>query len=565
MAENIVNVGGLAIQIPLTKIEADHDLRSEADSDLDHQLESSIRSVGLLQPLVVCEHPDGRRKGAFRLLAGYRRYRALCNIHAGSPDTLVPAMIPHAEPDKATVLEVGIAENVVRSSMHEAELALAMQALIAAGQSATVLAERFGVPRIDIRRAAALADLDPRILKDCRQGLCSLDLARTLTQARSPEHGWEMYEALEEHERVHDVPWTVTAALRSDVVSGNQGLAKLVGIDAYREAGGDVIENLFSGDAEEEILLADPDLLTTLASAVLDERVQNAGPILKGAEAIIEPEGYTHTVFPFTDWEEGAWPEDDAPDDSLKGASVLVSVHSNTGEVNFSLPHWPIGAEDEVEDEAESEDAEEPVAEPEPTFRYTSAMTNDLAQVWAGSVQRHVATNWKKTWDLALFLICKMQFRDGVDPVNMTIEGQWLTEAPSNSPELAGGVVDEDLTAEFEEFQAMPLADKKRLAAHAAARLLTPCMPGESGLVDHLAKGLDMTKYWVPDARSFWSRLSKSMALEVLLESGVSEEDLPDIRLPKDELVQACADLARKIKLVLPEHRMADKEAAETS
>ena len=59
----------LAITVPLDQIHASHDLRAGTNPNADYQLESSIRSVGLLQPLVVCEHPDGRRKGAFRLLA----------------------------------------------------------------------------------------------------------------------------------------------------------------------------------------------------------------------------------------------------------------------------------------------------------------------------------------------------------------------------------------------------------------------------------------------------------------------------------------------------------------
>ena len=473
----------------------------------------------------------------------------------------VPVMVPASEPDAAAILEAGLAENIMRERMHPADIALAMQALVEAGEGPENIAERFGATKHSIRQAARLAVLDPRILEDCREGLCSLDLARTLTLARSPEHGWELYEPLNRYERSKvRTPWTVNIDLNNASVPGDDGLALLVGIDAYREAGGMIIENLFSDHNEAELLLADKELLAEMVMAKLEATVAEKAAMLRGAEAILQPNGYTYEVFSYDQWTVQPWPKDDAPEDALAGMSVLVSVDSD-GTVAFSKPHKPKTAK-----------RSKTTASGKDKGPYSQALTQDLNNIWTGGVQRQVASNWETTWDLALFMLCVEQATPihGL-PVRMQARGQWLTESPPDDPGLPfaqpgrrGIDMNFDLAHAYRQFRDLPLDVKQQAAAQAAAQLLEARRPGQSELLDYLARDMNMADYWVPDAHSFWSRVNKTAALTALRKGGVPEDRLPDKRLPKAQLADACAELALEFKLVIPEHRVPSKPEPES-
>ena len=107
-------------------------VRKHGDKGID-TLAASIRSIGLLQPLVVRETPDG----PFAVIAGARRHRALIRLMREAPDS-VPAVIPCvtlAPGDDALAIEASRAENVARTDMDEFDQYAALAALIKNGQS----------------------------------------------------------------------------------------------------------------------------------------------------------------------------------------------------------------------------------------------------------------------------------------------------------------------------------------------------------------------------------------------------------------------------------------------
>ena len=94
--------------------------RAHFDNQALEELASSIRKLGLVQPITVREAADGR----FQLIAGERRLRAA--RMAGL--THVPAYIRTA--DDQAMLELALVENIQREDLDSIEVAISFQRLI---------------------------------------------------------------------------------------------------------------------------------------------------------------------------------------------------------------------------------------------------------------------------------------------------------------------------------------------------------------------------------------------------------------------------------------------------
>ena len=135
--------------------------RATFDEDSIEQLASSIRELGILQPLLVRAHA-----GAYELVAGERRVRAA--RWAGL--TRVPVMI--VETDDAGSLQRALVENIHRSQLNPIEEAAAYRQLIEeGGLTQEGLAQRLGVNRVTVTNALRLLELPTtlqRLLVDGR-------------------------------------------------------------------------------------------------------------------------------------------------------------------------------------------------------------------------------------------------------------------------------------------------------------------------------------------------------------------------------------------------------------
>lgn len=135
--------------------------RAIFDEDSIEQLASSIRELGILQPLLVRAHG-----GAYELVAGERRVRAA--RRAGL--TRVPVMI--VETDDAGSLQRALVENIHRSQLNPIEEAAAYRQLIEeGGLTQEGLAQRLGVNRVTVTNALRLLELPTtlqRLLVDGR-------------------------------------------------------------------------------------------------------------------------------------------------------------------------------------------------------------------------------------------------------------------------------------------------------------------------------------------------------------------------------------------------------------
>ena len=144
--------------------------RAFDEAGLD-ELARSLRTQGLLQPVVVRPLPDGR----FELIAGERRWRAAqrAGIHK------IPAVVRDV-PDE-NLLELALIENLQREELNAIEEAEAYRILIDDLElTQNEVAERVGKQRTTVANALRLLNL-PEVVKDMVRGrLISMGHARAL-------------------------------------------------------------------------------------------------------------------------------------------------------------------------------------------------------------------------------------------------------------------------------------------------------------------------------------------------------------------------------------------------
>lgn len=138
-------------QIPVDSIDPNPRQPREAfDEAALAELASSIKELGVLQPLLVRSSVGGR----FELIAGERRWRA--SKMAGLEQ--VPVMI--VETDDSGSLERAIVENIHRSDLNPIEEGAAYKQLLEeAGLTQEALGQRLGKNRVTITNALRLLDL----------------------------------------------------------------------------------------------------------------------------------------------------------------------------------------------------------------------------------------------------------------------------------------------------------------------------------------------------------------------------------------------------------------------
>lgn len=148
-----------------------HQPRSSFDEEALEGLADSIRSVGVLQPVVVRPDPNG----GYLLVAGERRWRAA--RRAGL--TQIPAVIRSGE-DAAWLTEA-LVENLQRSDLTPLEEAAAFRQLLEDfGLTHDEVAQRVGKSRATVTNSMRLLGLPASIQARLESGELSVGHARAL-------------------------------------------------------------------------------------------------------------------------------------------------------------------------------------------------------------------------------------------------------------------------------------------------------------------------------------------------------------------------------------------------
>jgi ParB family chromosome partitioning protein len=207
------------------------------------ELAQSIKAHGLLQSLVVRK---GKR-GKFEIVAGQRRYLAL-KLLADNGDLAKDCTIPCAiANDALDAGEISLAENVVRAPMHPADQFAAFRAVIDSGATVADVASRFGITESVVTKRLKLGRLSPVILDAYRNGDIDLEAAQAFTISDDREAQERVLAELPEWNRDGDA---IRCALTADEVPTSDKRVRFVGLDAYRDAGGVIRQDLFSDDNE---------------------------------------------------------------------------------------------------------------------------------------------------------------------------------------------------------------------------------------------------------------------------------------------------------------------------
>jgi ParB family transcriptional regulator, chromosome partitioning protein len=160
-------------------------VRKHGGKDVD-DLVASIRSLGVIQPLLVRPNCDG-----FEVIAGQRRLLA-CQALAqetGKADPVPCAVLESG--DDAVAIEASLAENVARLPMDEIDQYEAFAALRAKDRSIADIAGQFGVTELLVKRRLAIAELIDPILNAYRKGDIDAETLRQLTMAtKTQQKAW---------------------------------------------------------------------------------------------------------------------------------------------------------------------------------------------------------------------------------------------------------------------------------------------------------------------------------------------------------------------------------------
>jgi ParB family transcriptional regulator, chromosome partitioning protein len=147
------------------------------------ELEASLRTNGLLQPITV--RPKG--EGKWELVAGERRLRAATRLGW----TEIPAVV--RDFDDRAMLTLALVENLQRSDLNALEEAEGYQRLISEfGLTQQQVAEAIGKDRTTITNLLRMLTLPPAIRTMVEQGVLSAGHARAILAVRDPRQQQEL-------------------------------------------------------------------------------------------------------------------------------------------------------------------------------------------------------------------------------------------------------------------------------------------------------------------------------------------------------------------------------------
>ena len=158
--------------------------RTTFDEDALDELSTSIRELGIIQPLSL------RQTGpnSYQIIAGERRYRAA--IRAGL--TSVPAYIRTANDTELT--EMALIENIQREDLNAIEIALTFKKLIEQyNLTQERLSERIGKKRTTIANFLRLLKLPAEVQLGLRDKLVDMGHARALLAIDKPSLQLKLY------------------------------------------------------------------------------------------------------------------------------------------------------------------------------------------------------------------------------------------------------------------------------------------------------------------------------------------------------------------------------------
>ena len=184
--KNADKVIGNVVELDVDSIEVNpFQPRSNFNDDALEELASSIRELGIIQPITV------RKLGfnKFQLVSGERRFRASKMVGLET----IPAYIRIANDQES--LEMALVENIQRQDLDPIEIALSYQRLIDEIKvTQEKLSDRVGKKRSTIANYLRLLKLDPIIQTGMRDNFISMGHGRALINIEKKKDQLAIYE-----------------------------------------------------------------------------------------------------------------------------------------------------------------------------------------------------------------------------------------------------------------------------------------------------------------------------------------------------------------------------------
>ncbi|WP_316224550.1 MULTISPECIES: ParB/RepB/Spo0J family partition protein [unclassified Bradyrhizobium] len=279
----IATASGTESFIPLNKLKkSPKNARKTPHSEASIEAyAASIAAKGILQNLVVEPEldTDGAATGFYFVTIGEgRRQAQLLRVKRKEIKKTEPirciidtANDPH---------EISLDENVTRENMHPADQFEAFKKLAdERGFGAEEIAARFGVTPHVVRQRLRLGAVSPKLMQVYRDGDLALDQLMAFAIADDHARQEAVYERLSYNRDAS----TIRRLLTETHVAATDRRAVFIGAEAYTEAGGTILRDLFTEDRGgyfEDVALLD--LLVT-------------GKLGRAAEALREAEGWKWT------------------------------------------------------------------------------------------------------------------------------------------------------------------------------------------------------------------------------------------------------------------------------
>lgn len=158
----------------------EHQPRQDFSPNEIKELSDSIRTLGILQPILVRPRARaGEPHQTYEIVAGERRYRAAKEAQLAT----VPVIVK--ELDDRSTLEIALVENLQRENLNPIETALALQRLIDDfGLTQQQAADRVGKDRTSVANLLRLLKLHPEIIQMIRAGDISLGHSKIILSIR---------------------------------------------------------------------------------------------------------------------------------------------------------------------------------------------------------------------------------------------------------------------------------------------------------------------------------------------------------------------------------------------
>ncbi len=165
-------------EIPLDQIQPNADQpRSLFDEEALQELATSIREIGIIQPITLRQISENR----FQIIAGERRWRA--SQIAGLKT--IPAYIRTIKDEN--VMEMALVENIQREDLNAIEIALAYEHLLEqSGMTQEKVSERVGKSRTAITNYLRLLKLPAQVQMALQKKEIDMGHARALLAIDSP-------------------------------------------------------------------------------------------------------------------------------------------------------------------------------------------------------------------------------------------------------------------------------------------------------------------------------------------------------------------------------------------